>query len=244
MNKTHIFSFFIVGLLLCCSLEATAQKKATSATEADPDPDDFVMMDKEAVLDKLSLLKAFKYPDPAKKSGIQGTVQVHVLIGKKGIVERYIIKEGVHPLLDTAAVMACMKATFTPAVYENKPIKTWMTIPIIFKLGKAKQNPEEEELAKDEGDGYTRPKYNRADFKSKIEYPSDAKSAGTECVVKIDVLVDVNGKVKDVKETSGCPAILVNEVKRVIGKTEFTCGTLDGKPHEDWVTITVPFSLK
>jgi len=244
MTKTHIFAFILIGFFLCALPNVSAQKKSAPVAEADPEPDDFVMMDKEAVLDKVSLLKAFRYPDPAKKNGIQGTVLVHVLIGKKGNVERYLIKEAVHPLLDTAAVMACMKATFTPAVYENKPIKTWMSIPIIFQLGRPKKDPNDEELAKDEGDGYTRPKYNRKEFKSKIEYPDVARSNGLECAVKVDVLVDVSGKVKEIKETSSCPAVLVNEVKRVIGKTEFTCGTLNGKPNEDWVSIVVPFILK
>lgn len=203
-----------------------------------PGPDDFVMMDKGAELDKKSLMKSFAYPDSARKAGIQGTVDVHVMIGKSGKAEEYIIRTAVHPLLDSAAARAVMNASFKPAVYEGKAIKSWMTIPIIFRIGKAKA-PEPADDAEDT-DGYTRPKYDREAFRKEIRNSSNAA-----CALRISVLVGSDGKAKEIKEdNSQCPAELINDVKRVLSNTLFTPATRDGKPSDDWLIITLNFTAK
>lgn len=74
-----------------------------------------------------------KYPDLARKAGLQGTVVVNVLIGTDGRVEKAKIVKSI-PMLDEAALEAAKQYVFTPAKQRDKVVKVWMSIPIQFKL--------------------------------------------------------------------------------------------------------------
>ncbi|RMH74646.1 MAG: energy transducer TonB [Calditrichaeota bacterium] len=74
-----------------------------------------------------------KYPDLARKAGIEGTVVVKVLVNTKGEVEKVeVIKS--HPLLDEAAIEAAWQFKFTPGKQRDRYVKVWVSIPFNFKL--------------------------------------------------------------------------------------------------------------
>lgn len=76
-----------------------------------------------------------KYPEIARKAGIQGQVVIHVLVDEKGIPsELKILRSAGHEELDEAAIEAVKKTRFTPAIHEGKAVKFWMAIPIKFQL--------------------------------------------------------------------------------------------------------------
>ena len=222
-------------LLVAATPSLFAQKAGRQDT--DPLPEDFVMMDKGAELIKQSLIKNFVYPDSARKQGIQGTVNVQVLIGKKGNAEKYLIEAPIHPLLDSAAARAVMAASYKSAVYDGKPIKTWMIVPIIFTLGKTKAVPAES-TEPEEGDGYTKVKYDSAAFFSALNFSWKDVSSGL--VLKIAAHVDSVGNVLEVRNSSQCSDEVFNEVKRVVMQTKFTPSVKSGKNADDWLTIVVP----
>jgi hypothetical protein len=89
----------------------------------------------------------------------------------------------------------------------------------------------------DEGDGYMRPKFDSARFYKEIDY----SIATQDCIVRVDVLVDLKGNAKEIRNNSQCDAELFEEVKRVINSTPFTIGSKNGKDNEDWIKITVKF---
>jgi protein TonB len=74
-----------------------------------------------------------KFPDLAKRAGIEGTVVVTVTIGKDGKVENANVFRSI-PMLDEAAVEAARKCTFKPAKQRDKFVKVKMNIPFQFKL--------------------------------------------------------------------------------------------------------------
>jgi len=76
-----------------------------------------------------------KYPDEAKSKGIQGKVVVRFVIDEQGIVTDPEVVNGVDPLLNKAAVDVVSKLPqWSPGLQGGKPVKTYFTIPISFKL--------------------------------------------------------------------------------------------------------------
>ncbi len=82
-----------------------------------------------------SIQKALKYPEIARKAGIEGRVTVHVLVSEKGIVIKTKILQSLgHTGCDQAAVNAIKKVKWNPAMQRDKPVRVWVAIPVIFRL--------------------------------------------------------------------------------------------------------------
>ena len=82
-----------------------------------------------------SIQKALKYPEIARKAGIEGRVTVHVLVSEKGeVLQTKILQSLGHTGCDQAAVNAIKKVKWNPAMQRDKPVKVWVAIPVIFRL--------------------------------------------------------------------------------------------------------------
>ena len=82
-----------------------------------------------------SIAKYLKYPEIAKKAGIEGVVIIRALIGKDGAPEQVVVAKGLGNVgCNEAAVEAVKHVKFKPAMQRNKPVKFWFTIPIRFVL--------------------------------------------------------------------------------------------------------------
>jgi len=73
------------------------------------------------------------YPEFARDAQIQGTVLLHVLVGKDGRVKNVKVKKGVTGL-DDAAIAAIKQWVFKPALSNNKPVAVWVEVPMNFHL--------------------------------------------------------------------------------------------------------------
>jgi len=82
-----------------------------------------------------SIKKYLKYPEIARKAGIEGLVIVVALIDKKGLVEDIRIQKSLgNNGCDEAAAEAIKKLQFIPAKQRGKPVKFWFSIPVRFTL--------------------------------------------------------------------------------------------------------------
>jgi len=61
-------------------------------------------------------------------------VLIHVRVDVCGRVDRAEIIQGVHPLLDKAALAAALRCRFTPAKQRDMPVPVWVAIPYRFRL--------------------------------------------------------------------------------------------------------------
>ena len=79
-----------------------------------------------------------RYPELARRAGIEGQVFVRVLVGEDGRVIRAEIYGARPPevkdVLGPAALEAARKFVFTPGMQRDKPVKVWVMIPFQFKL--------------------------------------------------------------------------------------------------------------
>jgi len=73
------------------------------------------------------------YPTIAKQMGVQGTVNVQVLIDEKGNVVSATVVSG-SPFLVTAAKQAAYQARFSPTLYGDQPVKVSGVITYNFTL--------------------------------------------------------------------------------------------------------------
>jgi len=99
-----------------------------------PDINDFVFVEKEPQIDLVELQRKIIYPEMAKRAGIEGKVTVRVLVGKDGKPIKAVVQQSDSELLNKAAVKAVMESVFTPAIQNQQPVATWVSIPINFTL--------------------------------------------------------------------------------------------------------------
>jgi len=103
--------------------------------DVEPSPDDFIPVEKEPVFDMARLQGLVKYPDMARKAGIEGTVRVNALVDRTGKVTRTMVVMSDNKALDEAARQALMNyGQAVPAVMNGQPTSCWITVPITFRL--------------------------------------------------------------------------------------------------------------
>ncbi len=76
-----------------------------------------------------------KYPEQAKKDGIQGVVYVGYIVNKAGKVESVEVERSASPLLDAEAVRVVSEMPdWTPGTQRGKAVDVKLVIPIKFSL--------------------------------------------------------------------------------------------------------------
>jgi len=78
-----------------------------------------------------------RYPDIARRAGIEGKVIVSVLISEAGKPIKAAIVKRIPSdctVFDQAAVDALMNSTYSPGIQNGSPVKVWLTVPMRFKL--------------------------------------------------------------------------------------------------------------
>ena len=83
--------------------------------------------------------KAMKYPDQARRMGIQGKVFVEFVIQKDGSLSDLKVIKGIGAGCDAEAIRllneAAGKCPWSPGTQRGQPVRQRYTLPIIFKLG-------------------------------------------------------------------------------------------------------------
>ena len=121
---------------------ASAAAKAKAAPEAGKgEKDVFVVVEEmpefpggmDAMIQWIA--QQMKYPEKAKKDGIQGVVYVGYVVNKAGKVESVEVERSAHPLLDAEAVRVVSEMpAWTPGTQRGKAVDVKLVIPIKFSL--------------------------------------------------------------------------------------------------------------
>ncbi len=98
-----------------------------------PTPDDFIAVEEQPVKIQDVLPK---YPEIARKAGIEGTVWVKALVDKSGNVrDAIILKEsGANAGFEEAALEAAKQIKWKPAMQNKQPVMLWVSYKVDFKL--------------------------------------------------------------------------------------------------------------
>ena len=76
-----------------------------------------------------------RYPEIARKNGIQGRVIVGVVVDKNGSVTNLTILKSIDPYLDKEAIRVISSMPkWTPGVQNGKKVRVKFTVPVSFRL--------------------------------------------------------------------------------------------------------------
>lgn len=78
-----------------------------------------------------------RYPEMARRAGIEGRVVVQFIIDKEGHVRDPHVVRSVGGGLDEAAIRAVEQVRFTPGMQRGRPVNVQYTIPVQFRLAQA-----------------------------------------------------------------------------------------------------------
>lgn len=77
-----------------------------------------------------------KYPEMARKAGIEGRVVVQFVVNKNGKAENFQILRSIGGGCDEAAIDVIKKAEFTPGSQRGTPVPVQMALSVVFQLRK------------------------------------------------------------------------------------------------------------
>jgi len=81
-----------------------------------------------------SIMKEVRYPDLARRAGIEGRVFVQFVVNEQGGVEDARVVRGVGGGLDEEALRVVGQAKFKPGMQRGKPVRVQYSLPVFFRL--------------------------------------------------------------------------------------------------------------
>lgn len=81
-----------------------------------------------------AIQEKIKYPEIARRAGLQGKVLIQAFIDEKGNVIHTKVIKGLGGGIDEMASDVIRITKFNPGTQKGQPVKTQVTIPIVFKL--------------------------------------------------------------------------------------------------------------
>ncbi|MFH1050155.1 MAG: M56 family metallopeptidase [bacterium] len=199
------------------------------------------------------LSKNLKYPEEARKKGVEGTVIVAFKIGNDGKVSEAKVVQSIGYGCDEEAVRVVSKIPNWEI--KNKvsdDFKCEMKIPIKFKLQDKGSSGEHINAVKvqfvpQKANEYIEidqmPKMDVNTYIANFKYPEEARKKGITGTVYVRALVGTDGKVKETKIESSENDILSEAAVKAIESTVFEPAMDKGKKVQAWVTIPVKFQL-
>lgn len=109
---------------------------AEEEPEEEPEPEVFVVVENmpELIGGLSAIQKDIKYPEIARKAGVQGRVIVQFVVDEQGNVVEPAVIRGIGAGCDEEALRVVRQAKFKPGKQRGKPVKVKMSLPITFKL--------------------------------------------------------------------------------------------------------------
>lgn len=100
------------------------------------EPEIFMVVEEmpELVGGMAALLASAKYPDLARKAGLEGIVVIQIVIDEEGRPSNPKVIKSVHKVLDDEALQAVMAQKYHPGRQRGRPVKVAMNIPVTFRL--------------------------------------------------------------------------------------------------------------
>ena len=206
------------------------------------------------------MLSDLRYPEVARAAGVEGKVIVSIFINKNGKVTGHQIKEGFVPAEQTdkkyknipketlekaylscedEAVKALSMSEWKPALFDNKPVGVWVTVPVKYDLKTTKAT--KQFIAYD-----TPPELinGAIAIQSNLVYPEEAKKAGEQGTVLVQIKIGEDGKPKETKILKSFGSKACDEAaQKAIMKTQWKPAQQRDENVSVWITLPVEFKL-
>lgn len=187
-----------------------------------------------------------RYPVPAEVARIEATVTMRIIINEEGQVWSAEVLEG-HQLLNQAALDAVIRWQYAPTVIEGKVAPVITTVRVQFSPVKVMHDADEKsppgvaapkrEPVRTSGDYLE----NRVIRRVEPEYPPLARAHRISGVVLLQVVLNENGEVYEVKVVRGHP-LLQQAAVDAVRQWKFKPTLMNGEPVPILGTIAVIFN--
>ena len=104
--------------------------------EDDDDEDFFVVVEEmpELIGGLGALQRGIRYPEMARRAGIEGRVFIQFIVNERGEVEDPVVMRGIGGGADEEALRVVSQARFTPGMQRGRPVRVQYSLPIYFRL--------------------------------------------------------------------------------------------------------------
>jgi len=96
--------------------------------------EDFTAVEREPTFELADLYRLIRYPEQARRLGLEGSVVVKALVTPEGTVERVSIYETDNVLFNIEALNGVRQLRMTPARQNSQAVTCWVYIPVKFAL--------------------------------------------------------------------------------------------------------------
>lgn len=106
------------------------------AQEEEEEEDFFVVVEDmpELIGGLAELQRSIRYPEMARRAGIEGRVYVQFIVNERGEVENPQVIRGIGGGCDEEAIRAVRQAKFKPGMQRGRPVRVQYSLPIVFRL--------------------------------------------------------------------------------------------------------------
>ncbi len=207
----------------------------------------------EALIDYLG--SNIKYPDQAKKEGIEGKVFVNFIIEKDGSIGETKVIRSIGGGCDEEAVrVVSQMPNWTPGTQRGEAVRVSYNLPISFKLDNQDKGLTIVKVIDDTDSVYTvvevMPEFpggNEALFayiSKNIKYPEKAKKEKIQGRVFVSFVVEKSGNVSNASILRGIGGGCDEESLRVVSEMpDWKPGLQDGKPVRVQFNLPIKFAL-
>lgn len=104
--------------------------------EEEPEEDFFVVVEEmpELIGGLASIQQNIRYPEMARRAGIEGRVYVQFIVNERGEVEDPRVIRGIGGGADEEALRAVKEAKFRPGMQRGRPVRVQYSLPVVFRL--------------------------------------------------------------------------------------------------------------
>jgi len=200
-----------------------------------------------------------QYTADALHAGVQGTVSLECVVLPDGTVGEVRVTKALDPGLDQEAIKAARQWTFKPGLKDGKPVPVRVSIELTFSLRDKRAKPPvsfgSTALSGADGGVYkpgAAPIYKPGNGvtapivvkEAKPHYTADAMRAKIQGTVKLECVVEADGRVGDVEVTMSLDPELDQEAVKTVRQWQFEPGKKGGQPVRVRVSLEMTFSLK
>lgn len=102
----------------------------------DTEPEFFVVVEQmpQLVGGIGQLQQKVRYPEMARRAGIEGRVTIQFIVNEQGDVENPRVIRGIGGGCDEEALRVVSQAKFVPGLQRGRPVRVQFSLPIVFRL--------------------------------------------------------------------------------------------------------------
>ena len=192
------------------------------------------------------------YPELALLTGMNGVVELDILVGETGAVENVEVRKSDDSVFTKAAVEGVKKFEFSPATIGGTPVGMTVMMEVKFTTEDqwtAVYDDSGERPEGEESDSWayvgdaTLPEMDQKAFQENLVYPEDARVKELQGTVTIRARIGRDGSVVETQVQGKADPMLAKAAIEAITKTPFTPGMEGGEPAEMWTIIPVNFTI-